>query len=236
MNLIIFDVDGTLTETDDIDGKCFVRAFKETFQVEKIETDWSKYRNTTDSGIALEIFLERFNREPAAEEIERFKAGFIELLNLSYDNQTSDFSEIRGAAKTFERLVKEKTWAVAIATGCWQKSAELKLKAIGIETFGIPFACAEDAISRADILQAAINRALRFYNQKHFERVVSVGDGVWDVRAASELRIPFLGIGNDARAKKLKSVGANLVLENYADFEKFVEYLNKAEIPRNANL
>lgn len=36
MNLIIFDIDGTLTQTNEVDSKCFARAIKDILQIKHI--------------------------------------------------------------------------------------------------------------------------------------------------------------------------------------------------------
>ena len=33
MNLLVFDIDGTLTTTNEVDTRCFARAFLETFDI-----------------------------------------------------------------------------------------------------------------------------------------------------------------------------------------------------------
>ena len=40
MRLVIFDIDGTLTETMKVDEECFVRSFAEVFGFTDIDTDW----------------------------------------------------------------------------------------------------------------------------------------------------------------------------------------------------
>ena len=49
MHLVMFDIDGTLTETMKADEECFVRSFKAVFGFADINTDWSHYPRTTDS-------------------------------------------------------------------------------------------------------------------------------------------------------------------------------------------
>jgi hypothetical protein len=56
MHLVMFDIDGTLTETMKVDEECFVRSFKDVFDFADIDTDWSHYPRTTDSGIFDDIF------------------------------------------------------------------------------------------------------------------------------------------------------------------------------------
>ena len=68
MNLAIFDIDGTLTQTDHVDNICFLQALADAHQITNISTDWAGYPHTTDSAIFSFIFLERLEREPSQTE------------------------------------------------------------------------------------------------------------------------------------------------------------------------
>lgn len=41
MNLVIFDIDGTLTKTDYVDEICFVQALSDAHSISGISTDWA---------------------------------------------------------------------------------------------------------------------------------------------------------------------------------------------------
>jgi hypothetical protein len=63
---------------------------------------------------------------------------------------------------------------------------------VGIETDGLGFASASDAIARTKIMQLAEQRALRgtpAISRTYF------GDGAWDKRASAELGYRFIAIG-----------------------------------------
>jgi beta-phosphoglucomutase-like phosphatase (HAD superfamily) len=47
MHLVMFDIDGTLTETMKVDEECFVRSFAEVFGFTDIDADWSHYPHVT---------------------------------------------------------------------------------------------------------------------------------------------------------------------------------------------
>ena len=68
----MFDVDGTLTETMKIYEECFVRTLAEIYGFAGVETDWSRYKNTTDSGIFHEIHLVHTGRLPSNAEVHIF--------------------------------------------------------------------------------------------------------------------------------------------------------------------
>jgi phosphoglycolate phosphatase-like HAD superfamily hydrolase len=232
MNLAIFDIDGTLTNTNSVDEDCFVKAFAEAHSIDDIVTDWAAYPHTTDSGITQHIFQEKFGRSPEETELSKLTNCFVSLLSECYGSDSASFAEIPGAAAALKMLKQDSDWAIAIATGCWRASALLKLKAANIDAEGIPAAYAEDGLSREDILKAAVSQSLLQYGVSSFERIVSIGDGLWDVRTAGRLGFAFLGVGTGERETRLRHAGASHVIEDFLDHDRFLESLMEAEIPK----
>jgi phosphoglycolate phosphatase-like HAD superfamily hydrolase len=234
VKLAIFDIDGTLTNTNTVDNECFVKALAEAHAITKIDTDWATYPHTTDSGITLHIFQEKFGRNPEETELDKFKCCFVKMLSEQYQSNSSSFAEIAGASTALSRLKRESDWAAAIATGCWRESALLKLRAAKIDIDGIPAAYAEDGLSREEILRAAVSQSLEQYRLSSFGKIVSIGDGLWDVRAARRLDFTFLGVGCGESAAMLHQAGARHVIEDFADYGQLVSFLNEAEVPQLA--
>ncbi|PYL22199.1 MAG: hypothetical protein DMF44_11705 [Verrucomicrobia bacterium] len=104
MHLIIFDIDGTLTETIKIDEECFVRSFKDVFGFADIDTDWSHYPHTTDSSIFHEIYVSSRGRTPTAPDVSRFRQHFIGLLAAA--SSQSPFAPVSGADRLLSRLAQ----------------------------------------------------------------------------------------------------------------------------------
>jgi phosphoglycolate phosphatase-like HAD superfamily hydrolase len=231
LKLVIFDVDGTLTDTNGVDDDCFLQAFEDALGITEISDNWENYPHTTDSAIALHVFQTKFARAPQTEEIQKHKIRFLELLQMRCLTNPALFEEIAGAGEMLKRLRRENDWAIAIATGSRRDAVRLKMNAAKIESDDLPIASADDGLSREEILQIAAATALKVYNQPEFEKIVSVGDGVWDVRAAANLKIPFLGIGDEKASAKLRQAGANIVLENFDDYDLFLSSLESADVP-----
>lgn len=227
MKLAIFDIDGTLTETNEVDNECFVKAFAASHQITDIETDWTKYKHVTDSGLVSEILNERLDRAPNEKDFLTFKSCFIENLNEFASKDETLFKEVSGAKAMLEKLSQEKSWSIALATGCYYNSAKLKLEKAKIEAKDFPIGTADDGVSREDILQMAVKKSLEKYRLEKFEKIVSIGDGVWDVRTAKNLSLNFIGIASGKRAEVLREEGANYIIKNFADYENFFAYLNK---------
>ncbi|HYJ84933.1 MAG TPA: HAD family hydrolase [Pyrinomonadaceae bacterium] len=236
MKLAIFDIDGTLTNTNSVDDQCFVEALAEAHAISEISTDWAAYPHTTDSGIMAHVFQEKLGRDATESELDKFKRCFVNLLGEQYESDSSSFNEIAGASIALDRLKREPDWAVAIATGCWRESALLKLSVASIDVDGIPAAHAEDGLSREQILEAAVSQSLERYRVGSFGKIVSIGDGLWDVRTARRLGFSFLGVGSGPAAAMLHKAGAKHVVEDLVDYNRLVRALNEAVPPTKESL
>jgi phosphoglycolate phosphatase-like HAD superfamily hydrolase len=231
-NLAVFDIDGTLTETGHVDDICFVQALADSHSINEVSTDWAKYPHTTDSAILFHIFQEKFNRAPEEAELLKFKCCFVSLLQDYRGKDSSLFAEIVGASLMLRRLNQESEWRVALASGGRRVSATLKLKAAGIVVDDFPAAFAEDGFSREEILQSAVSKAQVLYHQSRFARVVSVGDGLWDVRTARNLKFPFLGIDGGEGESRLRQAGATRVIKDFGDYSRLLDCLVEADVPK----
>ena len=231
MKLVIFDIDGTLTQTSRVDEICFTRAFAETHGLEVLADHWIECPHVSDSGVTQHLFQYYFGREPHDDESGVIKQRLVDLLEEHHRLDQSYFAEIPRAAETFNQLVNGRGWSKAIATGCWQLSAEMKLRAASINYHGIPGGFAEDGVARESIVGAAISRSRNHYRHENFDRIVSVGDGVWDVRTAARLGLAFIGVASGARAEMLREAGAKHVIPDFEDADRFFECLEDAEAP-----
>ena len=169
MDLVMFDVDGTLTQSNETDAECYISALKNTFFINHIDSDWSKYKYITDSGIFSEIFEQHFQKKPGLKDFDLMKNSFIKNLKNAIERSRSSCSEISGAVSAFNRLKNDKNYALTFATGCWQESAEIKLESAGFDFFEIPFASAADSMERERIILISLNRAKRKYKVQNFD-------------------------------------------------------------------
>ena len=227
MHLVIFDIDGTLTQTTHVDDRCFVQAFADELGLTKINSDWSRYPTVCDSGITQCIFREYLQREPTVDEVSRLQRRFVELLEAAYRHEPQQFSAVPGAAAAIQNLRQDPDYKVAIATGGWQLSACLKLEKAQIDTTGLPATFADHGITREVIIAAALAMARGVYRQPQFSHVTYVGDGVWDVRAARQLGINFIGVAQGEKATALRAEGATAIIQDFRDFVCFREVLEE---------
>lgn len=232
MKLVIFDIDGTLTQTSAIDELCFRAAYAEMLDFHDISSALEACPHISDTGITRFIYQTHKERAPHDHEEAAICARVVTLLHEHQRHNPAHFAEVSGAVTMLERLAEKNDWVIAVATGCWRASAEMKLRAANIALHEKPAGFAEDGPSREAIVSAAIARAQQAYNRTRFDKIVSVGDGVWDVKTAANLGLSFVGIGAEARAESLRQNGARFILPHYEDRNAFFMNLEEATIPQ----
>jgi len=219
----MFDIDGTLTQSSDLDDGAYIKALDDVFGFKGISNDWESYTHVTDSCVLEEIFQLRQGCKPNAKDVDRFRTRFVELL-AEAASAHGGVQPVRGASEMLSRLINSPNYAAAYAGGAWRASAIFKLNAAGLPAQNIPSAFADDDHSREGICTRALTRAETYY-KCHFRDIVYIGDGVWDVRCAHKLKYSFIGIGQGERAKKLIAEGAQYVLPDYRDVDRFLSLL-----------
>jgi phosphoglycolate phosphatase-like HAD superfamily hydrolase len=231
MQLAIFDIDGTLTQSNELDNHCFAQAFAAEFGIATCFEQWHACPHVTDSGLTHHILTNHFGRAPLDAEIHQVQRRFLQLLADSVAAAPHAMPPLPGAVSAFERLQQQANWAVAIATGCWQASAHFKLQHAQINFAGVPTACADAWLAREEILNDAILQAQSHY-QTVFDRVVYIGDGMWDVRTTRNLNLPFVGVGTGECAARLRNAGAAHIIPDFNDFSQFLVSLREAQVPQ----
>jgi phosphoglycolate phosphatase-like HAD superfamily hydrolase len=221
MRLVIFDIDGTLTQTMKADEECFVHSLAEVFGFSDVDNDWSRYKHTTDSGVFHEIYESRTGQSPSPSEITRFCQHFVGLL--ARVSSEAAFAAVAGAPLLLSLLADSAEHRVALATGAWRDSARLKMTSAGLCYDDYPAASSDDALDRESIIRLSMQRAAERYG-KIFSTVY-VGDGVWDARACRSVGISFIGVARDGRAARLSAEGAVCVFPDFSDTDLFLSSL-----------
>jgi phosphoglycolate phosphatase-like HAD superfamily hydrolase len=220
--IAVFDVDGTLTDTVDVDVECYEAAILETIDL-RVPRDWPSFDEITDPAILARACELRGRPVPDVETERRIATRVGELLSEALERTPERFSAMPGAHGVFAALRAE-GWDVAMATGAWRPSAEVKLRGAGVPTRRVALATSSDHRKRRDI----IRRAVAMCAPEPDDGVVYVGDGVWDGRAARSLGLGFVGIGRGKRRASLRKEGAADVLDDLADVRRLLRSLHQA--------
>jgi phosphoglycolate phosphatase-like HAD superfamily hydrolase len=227
--LIIFDIDGTLLHSNRVDSQCFAQAFESVFKKPFPTIDWRKYPHVTDTTIFNTVIQQHFGRPATEEDIHNQQDCFVELLSENRRVDPVRFAEVPNAKNTIEKLIGDERFVVGIATGGWQRPATLKLKHIDIPIRALQLSFADGKATREEIINESIEKASYIYPK--INRIVYIGDAVWDVKATRNMQLNFLGIRINGDHEVLIREGASHVIENYKDYEHFLHLVEIAQIP-----
>ncbi len=181
--------------------------------ISDIDTDYNNYKHHTDS-YALRYNYERnFSRTPSTTLLDDFETDLVNQMNL-----LGPVKEIKGA-KSLIQFLRDHNISFCFATGALPKPAIQKLKQCNIWYDERILATSKTHEAREGFVVDAIERARAFYDKSNFDQIISVGDGLWDLKTAQNLDLDFVGIGEKNRTK-LEANGA----ENcFSDLEEFKE-------------
>jgi phosphoglycolate phosphatase-like HAD superfamily hydrolase len=215
--LIIFDIDGTLCDTHEVDAVCYAEAIEHVTDRSLSTVDWASYPEATNAAIAQDFLREGGEQDTGLRE-RQIQDEFVRRLEEKGRINPDLFRPIDGAPEIIDDL-RRNSYSIAIATGCWHESAHTKLRLAGFDVRGIPFASSSDTRRRPDIIALAAARAGCAVSD-----AIYVGDGVWDVKAARELGMRFIGIGR--RHELLREHGVRRVLASFRDEKAFFDALH----------
>ena len=234
MHLVVFDVDGTLTDSSEVEDECVWQAAREVLRLPNDYSPWvHNLRHVTDLCKVYQHCEKRFGRPITGAEVGLVLKRLVQLLQDSPAARNSNISQIAGASEALSRVSAARGFAIAIATGCFLSLAEFKLRSAGIFDASVPLAGSDNALSREEIMLNAARQAAQ-KDKVEFSDFTYVGDGIWDVKAARNLGWNFIGIGTGERAEALRKAGAVKIIPHFEPATKFLDLLNTRSAQKNS--
>lgn len=221
MNLVLFDIDGTL-----IRGRMGSTALKKTFaEMFRVDAHTSEdlhrviFNGRSDRAIFPEM------AEVLGVEAARFESGYTAFLDRYYANleetvrTSSEGRVLPGVIPVLQALQGLADTALGLLTGNLERGARIKLTGLGLMGYFRFGGFAEDGVDRKDIALASYRRGCRQLDcEVPAERVWVVGDTENDIVAAKAHGFRAVGVATGGvPAQVLSAKGADMsfdTLEN----------------------
>ncbi|WP_087016915.1 HAD family hydrolase [Thaumasiovibrio subtropicus] len=189
MQHVMFDIDGTLIQSYEFDGRCFADAVREVTGHE-LAIDWTIYPNATDRGILMtliELALPHWSLDALEAAV---KMVFLRRVTEHLAAQPAE--PVDGAIAFFNALKQSKEYTLSIATGGWRESALLKLASAGFDVSDLVIGTSNDHHERIEIMKTALRGA----DPKNQWPVTYFGDAQWDIDACETMQINLVIVGS----------------------------------------
>ena len=231
--LLLFDIDGTLIMTGGAGFRAMKRAVSQVLDDDRA-LDGISVAGRTDS-IILRDALAALGGPPLTSELrDRIRDVYCEVLREEIDAVGGGPGVLPGVRELLARLADDPAYHVALLTGNFSQSAEIKLGYFDLWRHFTWGAYGEDAVERNDLLPVALER----YTAQTGDRVlpadtVIIGDTPNDIEVALAGGARSVGVttGHYDRAA-LESAGADIVFHDLGDVDEVVRVFAGGAITR----
>ena len=231
MKLVLFDIDGTLLNCGGLGIKALKRAMQKLYKKCPVFEE-SNLSGRTDLYNFSYVYKCLKGKKPTKAEIKKITAEYWAQLprEIAELKKAGKFKLMPGVKEFLDILKKYPQVKIALATGNTPQSAELKLKAAGLDkyfsfTYGGFGMMTEN---RQELLTLAVKSCEKHFKTKFdINDVFIVGDTHHDVIAAKENGYHNAVVleGNLADKAKLLRAAAELEVKNFKDKELFLMWL-----------
>lgn len=193
IRLVLFDIDGTLIQTEGAGRKAFDRAFLLEFEVENAAADIN-FAGRTDTGI-LNDFFSAHGIPPSPENFRRFFRSYTHFLDY-FLSQTKGqtLPGVNGLLRDI--LGMNDRPAIGLLTGNIRLGAQIKLRYHQLWHFFETGAFGCEHSDRNEIARIAHQRGTRFTDRDlSGEEILVVGDTTRDIDCANAIGARSLAVG-----------------------------------------
>jgi phosphoglycolate phosphatase-like HAD superfamily hydrolase len=221
--LVLFDIDGTLLNTDGAGKRAFSRALHKVFGW---DTDLAQvsFAGATDLLVIRNLIDEYGHPYDEAQVQQFFRQLPVELEETVKD---AGHTLHPGVPELLAALEKRPDVLLGLVTGNIASCARIKLRIFELEKY-FPFGgFGDDHPERADIARAAIARAReRLPEGAHLAGTFLIGDSLSDVAAAREVGATCVAVTTGWHShRELAAAGAHHIVDDFSDTRGMLELL-----------
>ncbi len=210
MQLVLFDIDGTILDCGRQVRPLFAAALEDVFGTAGC-LDGYDFAGKPDPRIVLEVMTAAgFEAERVIAELPRVRDNYVRRLAAGLDGARMRL--LPGVREMLDRL--HGRVAIGLLTGNWEAGARLKLGHFGLNAFFPVGAFGEDGVDRSDFPPRALERAARHYGETfRVEETIIIGDSLLDVACARAHGLRALAVATGRTpASALAAAGADWVI------------------------
>ncbi|MEM8484525.1 MAG: HAD family hydrolase [Bacteroidota bacterium] len=223
MKLLLFDIDGTLLVSKGAGRKAMQAAVRKMTNKTDVSIEGVDFSGRTDPQIIKDVFVTNgFEADDweswIAEALESYVEAFTEAFS------PDQFISLPGVHALIEQLHAQPNVQLAILTGNLEKTAYLKLKGIGLESY-FPFgAFASDHADRYQLPPIAVQRALDHTgHQYEGKNVVIIGDTKHDILCGRSINVMSIAVSTGHyNAEDLHIHNPDVLLDDLSNTNEFV--------------
>ena len=224
--LLLFDIDGTLIDSNGAGGAAILDAAEEHFGIQREHFPPLQLAGSTDPAIAMDMFG-HMSREHTPEEVIAFLDRY--LSHLQRRLQAPDFTgyTLPGVTQLLQALRSESEAHLGLLTGNVRRGAVIKLSRHGIFEHFVDGGFGSDHHDRNQLGPVALKRMQDATGSTyHIDDVIVIGDTPKDIRCAEAFGAKCLAVATGQYSyAELSALNPWRCVESFADVPAIVDLL-----------
>ncbi|WP_395744298.1 HAD family hydrolase [Prosthecobacter sp.] len=224
--LLLFDIDGTLIDSNGAGGAAILDAAEEHFGIKREQLPALHLAGSTDPAIAMDVFG-HMNVVHTPGEVMAFLDRY--LSHLQRRLQAPDFSgyTLPGVAELLQALGGEREAHLGLLTGNVKRGAVIKLSRHGLYDHFVDGGFGSDHHDRNELGPVALKRMQEATGATyHIDDVIVIGDTPKDIRCAEAFGAKCLAVATGQYSHaELSALNPWRCLESFADLPATLDVL-----------
>ncbi len=212
--LVLFDIDGTLLSVNSINRRILMDALREVYGTEG-SAGTHNFAGKMDSVIIYEVLQNTgLSDGSIAEKFDKAKETYIEMFRMQA--KPSDIILMQGIRELLDKLSASSAVMLGLLTGNFEGSGRHKLLLPDINHYFSFGAFADDAASRNELPQVAVDKAYQLTGKKFSDQnIIIIGDTEHDIACARVLNAKSIAVATGTYSSaELKKHNPHILYEN----------------------
>ncbi len=212
--LVLFDIDGTLLSVNSINRRILMDALREVYGTEG-SAGTHNFAGKMDSVIIYEVLQNTgLSDGSIAEKFDKAKETYIEMFRMQA--KPSDIILMQGIRELLDKLSASSAVMLGLLTGNFEGSGRHKLLMPDINHYFSFGAFADDAASRNELPQVAVDKAYQLTGKKFSDQnIIIIGDTEHDIACARVLNAKSIAVATGTYSSaELKKHNPHILYEN----------------------
>ena len=226
MQLLLFDIDGTLVNTGGAGSSAMTRAFSELCGIR------DAFQALSMAGMTDPLILE--HAVSVAEQaglkvecsFEDIYSAYIRFLTSELNSGTRPYRVLPGVIELLEELKGRKELELGLATGNIVEGARVKLEHGNIYHYFNFGGYGSDHGNRTHVVRQAVRRGAEYVAPSEVRRAIVIGDTPRDIIHAKEADAEVIAVASGFHSREaLREFDPDLLLDSLEETEAFLEFL-----------
>jgi len=228
MQLLLFDIDGTLVDTGGAGSRAMTLAFHDICGVEDAFSSISMAGMTDPTILEEAVSMARESGRHVDCNFEDVYSSYLDHLQNELRSGANPYRVLPGVTETLDELHEDPDFLLGLATGNIAEGARVKLEHGNIYHYFKFGGYGSDHGNRTHVVKRAVKRGSEYAAPRDVTRAVVIGDTPRDIIHAREAGAEVVAVASGFHSREVPAeFNPDLILDSLEEGHALWEYLSR---------